>query len=389
MAVSVVMPALEVAQETGKLIAWLRKEGDLVARGEPLLEIETDKATVEVEAPADGILEGVTGEPGTDVPVGHVIAWIVKPGEVIPKETPAAEAPVRTENAQTKALPPALKPTTDPGSRRISPKARRLAEQAGLDLGGIPSSGPEGEILASDVTAALEQRDLERSSSAAQPLSTVHRLMAERTARSWTTVPHFFLQNEVEASGLNRFRAAAAEKNGKVRITHTDVLLALTARALSLHPRMNASWDGYNIRLNPEVHIALAIAVEHGVITPVIRHADRASVAEIAAQRLDLVERGRSGRLRPDDLTGATFTISNLGMFGVDSFSAIIVPPQAAILAVGRIADRVVASSGVPVVRSVVTLTLSSDHRVLDGAKAAVFLQELTQAMQEPERLLG
>jgi pyruvate dehydrogenase E2 component (dihydrolipoamide acetyltransferase) len=389
MAISVVMPALEMAQETGKLIAWLRKEGDLVARGEPLLEIETDKATVEVEAPADGILAGVTGEPGTDVPVGHVIAWIVKPGEVIPKESPTAETPARAENAQTSAPPPTAKSTMDPPSRRISPKARRLAEQAGLDLAGIASSGPEGEILTSDVMAALAHRDLEKSASGSQPLSTVHRLMAERTVQSWTTVPHFFLQSEVDASGLNQFRAVAAEKNGKVRITHTDVLLALTARALSRHPRVNAAWDGDKIRLNTDVHIALAIAVEDGVITPVIRHADRASIAEIAAQRLDLVERGRSGRLRPNDLTGATFTISNLGMFGIDSFCAIIVPPQAAILAVGRIADRVIAASGSPVVRPMMTLTLSSDHRVLDGTKAAAFLQELADSIQAPERLLS
>jgi pyruvate dehydrogenase E2 component (dihydrolipoamide acetyltransferase) len=277
----------------------------------------------------------------------------------------------------------------DPPSRRISPKARRLAEQAGLDLSGIQSSGPEGEILTSDVTAALAQRDLEKSASASQPLSTVHRLMAERTTQSWTTVPHFFLQSEVDASALNQFRAAAAAKDGPVRITHTDVLVALTARALALHPRVNAAWDGDNIRLNPDVHIALAIAVEDGVITPVIRHADRASITEIAAQRTDLVERGRSGRLRPSDLNGATFTISNLGMFGIDSFSAIIVPPQAAILAVGRIADRVIASSGSPVVRPMMTLTLSSDHRVLDGAKAAAFLEELAAAIQAPEQRLS
>lgn len=382
MPVSVVMPALEMAQETGKLISWLKQEGEMVARGEPLLEIETDKAVVEVESSAEGILAGIKAQPGEQVPVGQVIAWLVKPGETIPEE---ANTAVETESPAARAQPAAQMPVAnETRPRKISPKARRLAEQAGIDLETIRSSGSDGELLACDVQAALKEREGQKNAGTSQPLSAVHRLMAERTTQSWTTAPHFFLQREVNASGLIEFRAAAGEDGG-IRITHTDLLVALTGRALVRHPRVNAAWAGDTITLNAEVHIGLAIAVEAGVVAPVIRHANRATVAEIAAQRRDLAERARSGRLQPGDLTGATFTISNLGMFGVDAFCAIIVPPQAAILAVGRIVDRVVAEEGSAVVQPMLTLTLSADHRVLDGAKAAAFLLELAETIREPK----
>jgi pyruvate dehydrogenase E2 component (dihydrolipoamide acetyltransferase) len=209
--------------------------------------------------------------------------------------------------------------------------------------------------------------------------------MAERTTQSWTTVPHFFLAREVDASALN----AAREQLGKDKFTHTDFLIALVARTLLDHPKMNASWTGSAIRLNPAVNISLAIAVPEGVVGAVIPNAAIAALPEIATQRKDLAERAKSGRLRPTDITGGTFTISNLGMFGIDAFSAIITPPQAAVLAVGRIADRVVAVNGQPVVKPMMTITLSSDHRVVDGAQAAAFLNDLATALEKPLQKLG
>jgi pyruvate dehydrogenase E2 component (dihydrolipoamide acetyltransferase) len=211
-------------------------------------------------------------------------------------------------------------------------------------------------------------------------LSAIARLMAERTTQSWTTVPHFFLARDVDAGALNDAR----EELGRDKFTHTDFLIALIARVLLDHPKMNASWTGAGIRLNPAVNISLAIAVPEGVIGAVIPDAASIAIAEIATQRKDLAERAKSGRLRPTDIAGGTFTISNLGMYGVDAFSAIITPPQAAVLAVGRIADRVVAVNGQPVVKPMMTITLSSDHRVVDGAQAAGFLNDLAVALEKP-----
>ncbi len=215
--------------------------------------------------------------------------------------------------------------------------------------------------------------------------------MAERTTQSWTTVPHFFLTREVDAAALVHARGqllAEIEKTGGPRPTHTDILVALVARALRKHPRVNATWNGTGIRLNPEIHVAVAMAVEDGVVTAVIRNAAKLSVAEIAVKRHDLTERARANRLRPEDIAGATFTISNLGMHHVDSFTAIIVPPQAAILAVSAIKDRVIAVDGHPSVRPVMSMTLSSDHRVVDGARAAAFLHDLVGLLLEPQQSL-
>ena len=215
--------------------------------------------------------------------------------------------------------------------------------------------------------------------------------MVERTTQSWTTVPHFFATREFDATSLNHARgqlSADIEKSHGVRPTHTDVLVALVARALAKHPRVNASWTGTGIRLNPEVNIAVAMAVDDGVVTSVIRNAAKLGVGEIAVQRRDLTERARANRLRPEDISGATFTISNLGMYHVDSFTAIIVPPQAAILAVSAIKDRVIAVDGHPAVRPAMSMTLSSDHRVVDGARAAAFLHDLVGLLLEPQQSL-
>jgi pyruvate dehydrogenase E2 component (dihydrolipoamide acetyltransferase) len=399
MALSVVMPALEMAQETGKLLAWRKKEGDRVAKGEPLLEIETDKAVIEIEAPADGVLAGIKATEGADVPVGQTIAWIVAPGE----QPPADDATAPTARAVT---PPKFESQSAPSavsspsssSAKISPKARRLAKELGIDISTLRGSGPDGEILASDIQAAAlgsaatsAPATVAKKPSHLEVPSSLARIMAERTTQSWTTVPHFFVSRDIDATALNQFRerVVSAGDASHVRITHTDLLVALVARILLKHPRLNASWTAEGIRLHDHVNMGVAIAVNDGVVAAVIPNAHTASLAEIASQRQAVAERARAGKLRPADIADATFTISNLGMYKVDAFSAIITPPQAAILAVGAIADRVVAINGKPVVRPTMSLTISCDHRVADGARAAVFLNDLSDVAQDPAKFLS
>ena len=393
MAISVVMPALEMAQETGKLISWLKKEGEAVAKGEPLLEIETDKAVMEVESPGEGILAAIKAQPGDEVPVGKTIAWIVRPGEAPPADESSVASGRKTSAAVSFTPPVPAAVTTQPTSVeiRISPKARRLAAEHRVDLAQVGGSGPGGEILASDILAATEPKN-SAAPAAGGSSSSIARLMAERTTQSWTTVPHFFVVRDVDAGALNKVRqklAPAIEESRAVKLTHTDLLVLLVARVLMKHPRLNSSWAPEGVRAHTDANIAIAMAVNDGVVSPVIHHATKADLGEIAVQRHNLTERARAGKLRPQDLAGGTFTISNLGMFGVDAFSAIITPPQAAILAVGRITDRVVPVDGRPGIRPMMTLTLSSDHRVVDGARAAEFLRDLTQAIVSPETSLS
>ncbi len=424
------MPALEMAQETGKVLSWRKKEGDRVSKGEPLLEIETDKAVVEIESPGEGILAGVTAQAGAVIPVGQTIGWLVKPGETPPAATAPAVTGRRQDSEHTQgSASPQAGPAPSPAGGRVSPKARRLAREHGVDLAHVRGSGSGGEILAEDILAAASSGGVRSSESAAPGTSgtnstgsagsadsfaratfattstpnagletpgLVGRLMAERTTQSWTTAPHFFVTREIDAGQL----IAAREKfvstfvsgsDGKTtdKPTHTDLLVALVARVLAVHPRMNASWAPEGIRLHSDVNVAVAMAVDDGVVAPVIHKANTATVAEISSQRRQLTERARTGKLQPADLAGATFTISNLGMYGVDAFTAIIVSPQAGILAVARIADRVVPVDGHPAIRPMLTLTLSTDHRVADGARAAAFLNDLATAISDPQKSLG
>ena len=396
MAFSVVMPALEMAQETGKLIAWRKTEGEPVAKGEPLLEIETDKAVVEIEAPADGVLAGIRASEGAEIPVGQTIAWIVAPGEQPPAQStppvPAARAtsPAIPQLAHSAASQSVRTPVV---SAKISPKARRLAKELGVNIAVLRGSGPGGEILASDVQAAAREpgADSTPKKSVEVPTS-LGRIMAERTAQSWMTVPHFFVSRDIDATALNQYRELVVDEielPKNIRVTHTDLLVALVARVLVKHPRLNASWSLEGIHLHDYVNMGVAIAVNDGVVAAVIPNAHTASLPEIAIERHDVAERARAGKLRPADIADATFTISNLGMYQVDQFSAIITPPQAAILAVGSIVERVVAVDRKPAVRPMLSITLSSDHRVVDGARAAKFLADLAEAIAEPAKLLG
>ena len=398
MAYNIVMPALEMAQENGKLLSWRKKEGEAVVKGEPLLEIETDKAVVEIESPGDGVLAGVKAHEGDVIPVGQTIAWIVLLGEKPPAATQPSATGRRMETKVSSAPPAAAaKTSSEPAASavRISPKARRLAREHGIDLSGVRGTGSDGEILAEDVLALVASPGSAKeppASGALEAMSSIARLMAERTTQSWTSVPHFFVVREADAGALTEAReklGSAIEKTQGVRVTHTDVLVSLAARVLVKHPRLNASWTGKGIRLSPEVNIGIAMAVNDGVVAAVIPGAQTKTLGEIAALRHDLTERARAGRLRPGDIAGATFTISNLGMYKVDAFSAIINPPQAAILAVGRITDRVVPVEGKPGIRPMMTMTLSSDHRVVDGARAASFLNDLADAIQDPGKWLG
>jgi pyruvate dehydrogenase E2 component (dihydrolipoamide acetyltransferase) len=413
MAISVVMPALEMAQETGKLVSWTKKAGDQVKKGEMLLEVETDKAVVEIEAAGDGILGGVTAKEGDVVPVGQTIAWLLKPGEEAPTNVAAAQTGRKMDSAPAAAAvaaaPAAPEPVSAAGAK-ISPKARRLAREHGVDIAKLRGSGPGGEILAEDIMKAAAGGSAFAAQAAppaatARPtspppaapsgppeaVSSIGRIMAERTTQSWTSVPHFFVTREVDASALNATRERlipVIEKSHGVKVTHTDLLVAAVSQALRQHPRMNGSWANDKIALNADVNVALAMAVENAVVTAVIRNSDKIGLGDIAKQRKELSERARANRLQPADITGATFTISNLGMFSVDAFTAIIVPPQAGILAVGAIADRVVAVNGMIGVRPTLNLTLSSDHRVVDGARAAQFLNDIVLALAEPEKLV-
>lgn len=400
---SIVMPALEMAQETGKLLAWRKKEGDRVSKGEPLLEIETDKAVIEIESPAEGVLAGIKASEGAEIPVGQTIAWIVAPGEQLPTERASAAetriAPARSVESRS-AVIPGLDAKT--AALKISPKARRLAKELGVDIAFVHGSGPEGEILASDIQAAhnsavpglragQEVASPSRTPSRMEIPTTIGRIMAERTTQSWTAVPHFFLSRELEATALHEYRsrvAADLELSQGVHVTHTDLLVALISRVLLKHPRLNASWTADGIRLHNPVHMGMAMAIGDGVVSAVIANAHQASLVEIARQRVELSERARVGKLRPVDIADATFTISNLGMYKVDQFNAIIHSPQAAILAVGAIADRVIAVNGQPAVRPTITLTLSCDHRVVDGAGAAMFLEDVASALANPSGLL-
>jgi pyruvate dehydrogenase E2 component (dihydrolipoamide acetyltransferase) len=472
MATNVIMPALEMAQETGKVVRWLKSPGDSVRKGEPILEIETDKVTVEIEAPASGVLGNVTAQEGDVVPVGQTIAVIAAPGEVAAAQPAAARggaaaerasagsahatgaragvsavapanAPVRANAAASasatagsapaaasavKASPLARKiaeqhgvdiaqiktasgrvekadvlayvdsltaatPAADGAARLVaaSPKARRLAAERGLDVTALRGSGPAGAVLAEDVVAAKPAaapapRVAEAPAAAAPGVSTVWRIMAERMTQSWTSAPHFCLVREVNASRLIAWRERA--KQQVAGLTYTDLLVKLVAAAIAHHPRVNVSWKDGAIVQHPDVNVGLAVAIEDGLVVPVIHRADTLALADIAARRADLSTRAQSAKLRPADIQGGTFTISNLGMYGVDAFDAIIAPPQAAILAVGRIADRVVAVNGQPAVQPTMVLTLSCDHRALDGARGAQFLSALSELIEEPLALL-
>jgi pyruvate dehydrogenase E2 component (dihydrolipoamide acetyltransferase) len=400
------MPALEMAQDKGKLLRWLKSEGSTVTKGEPMMEIETDKVTVEIEAPASGILANVTAREGDVVPVGQTIAQILAPEEA---PSPIVASPVARRIAQEHAIDLArVKPTggriekadvlaylkaTEDERRTTntsasfatvqrvpaSPKAKRLAHERGVALASLRGTGPDGAIIAADIpTLPITE---------SPNLPTVWRVMAERMVQSWTTAPHFYLVREVNASRLIAWRESVSKRT-PAKVTFTDLLIKIVAVALRQHPRVNVSWNEGAIIQQPDVNVGIAVAIDDGLIVPVVHHADTLSIAQIAARRQDIVTRAQAGKLKLEDLQGGTFTLSNLGMYGVDAFNAIVNPPQAAILAIGRIAERVIAINHQPVVQPMMTLTLSFDHRAVDGARGAQFLGTIADLIEEPLGLL-
>jgi pyruvate dehydrogenase E2 component (dihydrolipoyllysine-residue acetyltransferase) len=420
MATDVIMPALGVAQQTGILLKWLKAEGQAVTKGEPLMEVETDKATVEIEAAASGTLTGVTARAGDEVPVGRTIALILAPGETPPtkQEVPAAarqdlqrphpsplpggegkgERPPlpqgegRGEGHQTTSTTtttPAI--STEPISGRVlaSPKAKRIAKERAIDLRSLRGSGPEGSILAEDVLrAASDSAPKPHAAPAAQeiiPLTPMRRIVGQRMTQSKQSAPHFYISMDIDMTAVSEARTNWKEKGASNVPSINDFILHACARVLKDFPSVNSTFTEQGIQLHADINIGMAVALDEGLVVPVIRNTDRLSLKELATQSRELADKAQRKKLFPLDYEGGTFTVSNLGMLGVDNFIAIINPPQCAILAVGRVAPRVVADDGMFAIKSMMTATLSADHRVVDGAIAARFLQEVKKLLERPE----
>ena len=472
MPTAVIMPKFEMAQETGTVGRWLVEEGAAVAKGDPILEVETDKVTMDVEAPAGGILRGITAAPGQVIPIGQTIAYILKPGEPLPggppsrktvlqedrspgNPTPVAARVAAAHNLDLAGIPgtgPAgritrtdveahlaaprsggdlprpgdVRPPRDMSAADVSiyptakpiavPAARRLARELGIDLATIAGTGPNGRIQSADIHRAAQIKVAETlvDSVSAEankvvvspspshpaiartvPLTAIRRTTAERMTASVREIPQFTLTVEVDMTRaqavLDDLRTAGhATSEIPPKVTLTALLVKACAYALARHPGVNASFEGDHITEWADVNIGIATSADQGLLVPVIHHADRYGLHELARRLTDLGERARSGRLRLPDLQGGTFTLSNLGMYGIDHFTAIVNPPQAAILAVGRVAQRtVVAADGTFVARPLAVLTLTADHRVLDGAGAAQFLNTVQAALEHPGLLLA
>jgi pyruvate dehydrogenase E2 component (dihydrolipoamide acetyltransferase) len=383
MPTDVIMPALGMAQETGTVVQWKKRAGDSVVKGEPLLEVETDKAVVEVESPASGTLAAISAEAGTEVPVGTAIALILGAGETEPvsASVAAGSSSISPPAGFAVHLPTSGEATTA-RLKPASPKARRLATEAGVDLGAVAGTGPEVAVVSADLPEAKEKDEVESELAVGR----TWRIMAERTAAAWAA-PHFYLTREVMAEPLLAFRAGLAGNRERVKVT--DLLVKLSAMTLKSHPQLCSAWRQGRLVKASRISIGVAVAGEEGLTVPVLPDADRKSLAEISAWREGAVERARSHRLRPEDLEGGVFTISNLGMHGVDAFTAIINGGQASILAVGRVAERPVVRRGKVEAAQTMILTLGCDHRAVDGARGALFLKDLVAALEEPAKVLG
>ncbi len=460
----IIMPRMGLTMEEGTVVAWLKSVGELVQAGEPLVEIETDKATVEIEATANGILHQILGQPGETFPIGAVIGYLAAPGETgapivagpvaVPAKFEEPHATVQPAAGTNQAL------VAVPGKVRASPAARRIARQQGVDLSRIRGSGPDGRIVAWNVEQATTQmaaaqlsgaqrlvseisakasplaqrvaeeygvplqqvqgsgpggritrKDVERSlvSQMAEPAlsqppaglppgftyepaSRVQRRMAERMAASFRDAPHFYLHSEADCRALVALRQALLprlEDRYGVHITVTDLLVKFCALTLEQHPQVLSQWSSDGLLKTSNINIGIAADTPNGLLVPVIQHCDRLGLSEIARQRSELVEKARLGKLSLQDLELGTFTISNLGMFKIDFFDAVLNPPQAAILAVGRMKERPVAENGQLIAAQTMTLSLSVDHRVLDGVSGARFLSDLVELIETPGLALG
>lgn len=408
MATPIIMPKFGMTQTEATVVRWLVGEGQTVQAGDPLLEVETDKVNMEVEAPAGGVLRGITAQEGQVVPVTQVIGYILQAGESLPDATlhgePRRVTPVEARVAAEAGVHATDVPAGADGrvtksdvqaylaKPRATPAARRVAREESVDLSTVQGSGPEGRIQAADVAAAAQQA-ASISTGKTIPLHGMRRTIARRMTESYQSTPHITLTVEVDMTAAEALRAQAnalTEKRQGPRVSVTAILVKVCAWALGRHPMVNASLSGETIHLHESANIGVAVALDEGLIVPVLHGVEGLGIAEISRQLEDLSQRARQGTLAPDDVSGGTFTISNLGMFGVTHFTAIINPPEAAILAVGRIVKRAVVDDETDAVRvrPMMDMTLSADHRVLDGALAAGFLADVAAALEQPGLLL-
>ncbi len=441
MATPVILPQLGQTMQEATIVRWVKAEGDSVKKGDVLLEIQTDKAVLEVESFAAGTLLKILAQPGETLAVLRVIGFIGQPGEKLPevaKPAPPPKAPVPERKAQPlPAAPSAIRPESrasqveaapspaapQPVQRRfsISPRARRLARERGVDPTKIPGTGPDGRVIERDVVSYLEQKGyhnllispaarrlaaelnidlldlratgpgskivkadvLKADRQKPRPLSATRKIIASKMVKSVREIPYFLVTVSVDMTDLAPVREELNQSRTQ-RISYNDFIVKACAFALRAFPIVNSVCLGDTYRVNEDINIGIAVDLEEGLIVPVIKDADRKSLDQIAAESTRLVEKAKNKKLFPDDLAGSTFTISNMGMLGLDSFTAIIPPGQAAILAVGSIADAVVALDGKPAVRKIMKITLSSDHRIVDGAIAARFLNEVKQRLEDP-----
>ena len=432
------MPKLSPTMEEGQISRWLKKEGDKVSMGEPLAEIDTDKATMEMQALANGVLRKILITEGQSAPLGQTIAVIGEPNEDIasllseaqaaaPKQEPPKqeqaqaqeqEKPAPTPPPQAKAAAAASSPKPaapvangrqpqatagDSGRMIVSPLAARMAAEAGIDLRSLQGSGPNGRIIKRDIEEAMSQpkaapaqpsypravepgqvQPIAASPYRDEPASEIRKVIAKRLVTSLGPVPHFFLTTEIEMDRAAEMRKGINALDPDLKISVNDIIIKVAAAALRRHPEVNASFQGNFIRYYEHADIGVAVAIEDGLITPVVRSADQKALSEIAGEVRELAERARSRRLKPEEYTGASFSISNLGMFGIDEFTAVINPPEGAILAIGAMSAKPVVRDNEIVIRQIMRVTMSCDHRVIDGATGAKFLQTFKKILENP-----
>ena len=423
MATKVIMPKLSPTMEEGQISRWLKKEGDKVSMGEPLAEIDTDKATMEMQALGNGVLRKILIGEGQSAPLGQLIAVIGEPDEDIASLLSEAPAQPKLQDQKEADRPPSApnlaeqketdvpRPAPDvaqpqpqakatvaangaSGRMIVSPLAARMAADAGIDLRSLQGSGPGGRIIKRDIEAAISQPKAAPAHSYVQqagasayrdePASQIRQTIAKRLVTSLGPVPHFFLTTEIEMDRAAEMRKGINALDPDLKISINDIIIKVAAAALIQHPQVNASYQEKIVRYYERADVGVAVAIEDGLITPVVRAADQKSLSQIAAEVRELAERARSKRLKPEEYTGATFSVSNLGMFGIDEFTAVINPPEGAILAVGAMNAKPVVRENEIVIRQMMRVTMSCDHRVIDGATGAKFLQTFKKILENP-----
>ncbi len=376
MVTKVVMPRLSLTMKEGTVVQWFKKEGESVQKGEPLVEVLSEKVTYDVEAPESGILRRILVAEGSNVPIDQAIGMIAALDEPITEAAVTAHfSPLEVERAPAVSEPKAVAVAQSEERVLASPAARRLARELGVDLGHVKGTGPEGRIVEDDVRRFAEQPSVLPRVKEVIPLVGIRKTTAERLSYSARTAPHSTITMEVNMTNAVKIHEETA-------VSYTDLLIKAVATALRDHPFLNATLENEQIKVFEDINVGFAVATEQGLVVPVVHNADQKTVSEIAAKVKELVEKARQGKLSKEDLTGGTFTITNLGMYGVDVFIPIINPPETAILGVGRIAEKLTLVDNQVKIKPVMQLSLSYDHRIVDGAPAAQFLQKVKQVLE-------